>query len=249
MFQTYSHQVAGHSSKKKKKDLGLLVKDDFVYKKKEEKEFNFYEEKVKKIENIVKFIPRYFGVFEIENEEYLTLENLTFNFEQPCILDLKIGRKTYEPTAKKEKIEYEISKYPQQKEIGFRFSGMKIFNGQEEYTHYDQFFGRSITEDKLEDAFKLFFSQANSNIITKFLTILKEIENLFENDQKEYKFISSSLLFIYESQNHQLKNDQIVLKMIDFCHVIHQEESSSIDEDYLHGIKNLIKILKKIKII
>jgi len=69
-FENYSHQVAGHNSNKNKKDKGLLVKGNLIYKKKDEKEFKFYEEKILKIEKFFNFIPKYFGVSKIENEGF-----------------------------------------------------------------------------------------------------------------------------------------------------------------------------------
>jgi hypothetical protein len=44
----------------------------------------------------------------------------------PSVLDLKMGTQTYDENAKPEKIAAEISKYPPQKDLGFRFTGMKV---------------------------------------------------------------------------------------------------------------------------
>ena len=56
----------------------------------------------------------------------MQLEDITFPFRHPSVLDLKMGSQTYDESAKPEKIAAEIEKYPPQKELGFRFTGMKV---------------------------------------------------------------------------------------------------------------------------
>jgi inositol-polyphosphate multikinase len=242
-MKLYTHQVAGHTTKKNPQNKDLLVSEDskFVFKTIKPSELHFYEKKLKKLSSLKPFIPNYQGVFIYEDIEYLKLENLTLNFQNPSILDCKIGRKTYEPTASKEKMERETTKYCHQMEIGFRFSGMKIFDN-EEYKEYDRFFGRSVTPNNVLEAWKLFLSSANENIINQYLIQLRKIIQIFEQ-KKDFKFISTSLLFIHEKGKPQESEDQIDLRLIDFVHVIDSEE---IDDDYLHGIKNIEKILKEL---
>jgi inositol-polyphosphate multikinase len=241
-MKLYTHQVAGHTTKKNPQNKDLLVSEDsnFVFKTIKPSELHFYEKKLKKLSSLKPFIPDYQGVFIYEEIEYLKLENLTLNFNNPSILDCKIGRKTYEPSAPKEKIERETKKYSHQMEIGFRFSGMKVFH-QSSYEEYDRFFGRSVTPENVLDAWKLFLSSANKNIINKYLSQLRKIIEIFQQ-QKDFKFISTSLLFIHEKGNQE-GEDQIDLRLIDFVHVI---DSDEIDDDYLHGIKNIEKILEEL---
>ena len=54
------------------------------------------------------FIPHFYGVSRKILEdgtkaEYLMMENLTKNFKKPCIMDVKIGAKTYGPDASDKK--------------------------------------------------------------------------------------------------------------------------------------------------
>lgn len=60
------------------------------------------------------------------SELYLKLEDVTRRFLQPCIMDVKIGRRSYDPFASKEKREEQISKYPLMEEIGFLLLGMRV---------------------------------------------------------------------------------------------------------------------------
>lgn len=41
-------------------------------------------------------------------------------------MDIKIGRKTYDPKATEKKIQSETQKYPRMEEIGFRILGMQV---------------------------------------------------------------------------------------------------------------------------
>lgn len=57
---------------------------------------------------------------------YLKLEDVTHRFKKPCIMDVKIGQKSYDPYASAEKIKQQVSKYPLMEEIGFLVLGMRV---------------------------------------------------------------------------------------------------------------------------
>lgn len=57
---------------------------------------------------------------------YLKLEDVTRKFNKPCIMDVKIGQKSYDPYASAEKIQQQVSKYPLMEEIGFLVLGMRV---------------------------------------------------------------------------------------------------------------------------
>lgn len=59
-------------------------------------------------------------------ELYLKLEDVAGRFACPCIMDVKIGRKSYDPFASQEKQEEHIRKYPLMEEIGFLILGMRV---------------------------------------------------------------------------------------------------------------------------
>lgn len=60
------------------------------------------------------------------SEEFLKLENLIKNISRPCILDIKMGRRTYDPEASPEKVALEIAKFPPVMQLGYQFSGMLV---------------------------------------------------------------------------------------------------------------------------
>lgn len=57
---------------------------------------------------------------------YLKLEDVTRGFVKPCIMDVKLGQRSYDPYASQEKREQQIRKYPLMEEIGFLVLGMRV---------------------------------------------------------------------------------------------------------------------------
>ena len=80
----------------------------------------------------MKWIAAYHGVKEVNqngiNGRFMILDDLTAGYEKPSVIDLKIGTKTWEDDAPQEKIDRESKKYPLQRTIGFRLTGMRILN-------------------------------------------------------------------------------------------------------------------------
>lgn len=58
--------------------------------------------------------------------EFLKLQDVTFGYSLPCIMDVKIGQQTFDPNAPQKKREREVAKYKYQHDIGFRICGMKV---------------------------------------------------------------------------------------------------------------------------
>ena len=71
--------------------------------------------------------PKFFGVvYDQQNWGYLKLEDLTRTFKNPCIMDVKMGRVTWDPNASEVKRKREESKYPPLKNLGFQFLGCRV---------------------------------------------------------------------------------------------------------------------------
>ena len=62
----------------------------------------------------------------MEGHPYIVLDDMTSGFKAPCVMDLKMGKRSYDEDATPEKVAREIQKYPQQNIIGFRFAGMVL---------------------------------------------------------------------------------------------------------------------------
>lgn len=58
--------------------------------------------------------------------ECLVMEDLIYYHTYPCVMDIKMGRVTYDPNASVAKRESESIKYPEQKTFGFRLLGYRV---------------------------------------------------------------------------------------------------------------------------
>lgn len=76
-----------------------------------QREVIFYEEVASSgdsaAKELRKFIPKYFGTTDIkvggQDLKWIVLGNATHGFAEPCIMDIKIGRQTWDPLATEEK--------------------------------------------------------------------------------------------------------------------------------------------------
>jgi Inositol polyphosphate kinase len=108
--------------------------------------------------------------YGVSQDAHLLLQDLTINYKQPCVMDLKMGTETFEPDAPEEKRLRETTKYPQQSIFGFRIVGMRIYDpwhpeaDDKGYRFYGKEYGRSLaTHEQVRDAIRIFFGGDNSN--------------------------------------------------------------------------------------
>ena len=150
--------------------------------------------------------PKFHGVvYNDKNEAFLKLEDLTKPFKNPCIIDIKIGRVTWDPNASKEKRLKEESKYPPLKNLGFQLLGCRVGHPSGinmNTTKLDKSWGRSYNEKNISDGLKLFLSGAGSIKRSEFIK-QEVIRRLFEiqkwfSCQTSFRFYASSILILYE---------------------------------------------------
>jgi 1D-myo-inositol-tetrakisphosphate 5-kinase/inositol-polyphosphate multikinase len=203
------------------------------------------------------------GPYGTNYNSHLLLHNLTTHFSIPCVLDLKIGTKTYEPDAPLEKKLREKAKYPAQSEFGFRLVAMRIYNpvdataDKDGYVYYPKSFGRTLeSRDAVKKILRCFFGGIDlpknvqvyrSGAIKKILHRLKLIRSWFR-DNDTFTFTASSILLIYEgntvmNEADGVQPDMATAKMIDFGRVRRQQGG---DRGYLKGINTLIEIVEEI---
>ena len=74
------------------------------------------------------FVPRYNGLFNdpVMNVRYIRLADLTAQFHNASVLDMKMGQVTYDPEASETKKQSELGKYRYAMELGFRILGMRV---------------------------------------------------------------------------------------------------------------------------
>ncbi|KFV65936.1 Inositol polyphosphate multikinase, partial [Dryobates pubescens] len=150
------------------------------------------------------YLPKYFGVWSpptAPNDTYLKLEDVTRKFNKPCIMDVKIGQKSYDPYASAEKIQQQVSKYPLMEEIGFLVLGMRVYHvSSDSYETQNQHYGRSLTKETVKEGISKFFHNGyclRKDAIAASIRKVQHIMDWFEG-QEQLNFYASSLLFVYE---------------------------------------------------
>jgi hypothetical protein len=141
---------------------------------------------------------------EIDELSYLVLEDISYSYsrDHPSIIDIKMGTQTYDPTASIEKIVKETSKYIHQRQLGFRISGMKVFNHHtKQYLIKDKFFGRSLEPSTVMYGLGLFFYNGYTICKEIISDVIHQLNGLLMimNEQVDYKFYCTSLLIVYNA--------------------------------------------------
>merc|ERR1712192_221223 len=183
------------------------------------------------------FVPQFFGISrKVQDDgskaEFLMMENLTQGFKLPCIMDVKIGARTWGPDSSPEKQASQDASYSgTKKPFGFSVPGLAVYRGTEikdgekpEQVLHGKDFGRSLSVQTIHALLPLFQVQT--------------VFNLY----------GSSLLFVYDASACSSPDDvlerSVSVKMIDFAHVWPAE--GKVDNNYLNGVNSLISLFQKI---
>ncbi|XP_012523064.1 inositol polyphosphate multikinase isoform X2 [Monomorium pharaonis] len=180
-----------------------------------EREIAFYENLKNSQDPVVmelkKFVPRYYGTTELRvfnnRTKFLMLKNITKNMAEPCVIDIKIGFRTWDPLATPEKRRTEELKYAESKRTyGFCITGYQVYSvlsGQ--LRKYDRDYGKQLGVEGVVEALENFLNiipgkPACRRLVSEILTYLYNIERFFSM-QRKYCFYSSSLLVTYDAQH------------------------------------------------
>ncbi|XP_064173723.1 inositol polyphosphate multikinase-like [Anguilla rostrata] len=208
------HQVAGHKCGVGK--VGILQHPDGTVLKQLQppprgcREMQFYskvygEQSTERcLQELKRYLPTYYGTWrppDRPNDLYLKLEDVTRRFCRPCIMDVKIGQRSYDPLASPEKRAQQINKYPLMEEIGFLVLGMRVYQtSSDTYETYDQHYGRSLVKESLTDGLARFFHNGEGlrkDAVAASVGKVRDVLRWFEG-QRRFHFYASSLLFVYE---------------------------------------------------
>ncbi|XP_072766880.1 inositol polyphosphate multikinase [Anoplolepis gracilipes] len=231
-------QMAGHPFDGHRHTIGMLVcrQTGHILKPATkailgEREIAFYEYLKNShdpmIVQLKKFVPRYFGTTELrvfnKRTKFLKLRDITEGMAEPCVMDIKIGRRTWDPLATKEKKATEELKYAESKRAyGFCITGFQVYclsTGR--LKKFDRDYGKKLDAKGVVEALKTFLNiiperPAYRQLIFELLSFLGRIM-LFFRIQRAYRFYSSSLLVAYDARklrqccrfDNEDSNDQI----------------------------------------
>lgn len=220
------------------------------------RELCFYEvmaDRSKRFDELKPFLCGYHGLASLaaehaNNQRYLILDDCAHRMRRPCALDLKMGTRTAEDLAPIEKQRKSLAKYPCQTEFGCRLVGMHVWcKSKRQYLKRSKVWGLSLRDDAtMRQGLRSFFAGTSElkkkrQLIGDYLRKLSSLLSWFER-QHHLVFISSSLLFIYDSEYHSQARSE--LKMIDFTHFYVGDRG---DFGYTQGLRKVIRLLEDIQ--
>merc|ERR1719510_992955 len=152
----------------------------------------------------LEFMPHFHGVSKRKKSdgatgEFIMMENLTNNLRKPCIMDIKIGARTWGPDASEAKRKQQDASYAATKTaFGFSVPGLSAFKGENKDC------GKQLTAENIHEMLELYLDiSTNPELARKiagvFVEKLKKIRSHFET-QRSFHFFASSLLFVYDAE-------------------------------------------------
>lgn len=90
------------------------------------------------------------AIFQID---FIRLADITHGMIEPCIMDIKIGKRTWDPLADKKKIITEESKYTACKQnLGICIPGFQVYNVKTgNIKRYGKEYGKKLNETTISD--------------------------------------------------------------------------------------------------
>ncbi len=251
------HQVAGHFYGRSKTKFGLLqrcstgdVLKPLLNPPRGPREHQFYvdifSDKISdELRALRPFLPKLLGTYQFDDMTYLILENIIRSYEYPCVIDIKLGRITYDREATQEKIERQLAKFEPAAEIGFQLLGWKTYRQVDNsYIYHDKKCARSLTKDELLYGMAHFFGADESDHRPTVQAVLDRLVLLEQTMTKQFEFvfIASSLLIVYNGKH---KNDiKVDVRLVDFAHVFPSSSNTEPDENFLFGLRHCIEYFK-----
>lgn len=135
--------------------------------------------------------------------ECIMLENLTFKFRHPCVLDLKMGTRQYGDDAPESKRKSQTAKAANTTTVslGVRLAGMQVYNREKKcYICKHKYEGRQLTDDGFKQVLWHFLHNGKRlrlDIAEIIVYKLEELKAIITN-LDSVRFFTSSLLILYD---------------------------------------------------
>eukprot|EP00177_Eucheuma_denticulatum_P007073 GFKZ01012866.1.p1 GENE.GFKZ01012866.1~~GFKZ01012866.1.p1 ORF type:complete len:455 (-),score=74.09 GFKZ01012866.1:849-2213(-) len=192
-------QAGGH-------DGSFHSSGSMLVKKVTEREADFYEQ-ANKGAWPVGLLPGFYGR---TNGDSIQIEDLTYGFRRPCVMDLKMGIQTVEDDEKKliKKLKMTaLDVVTRTKQAGVRLEGLSMYRTLEKRrVKGNKMQSHSISAYvgiTLQDIITFFLTDEHgvrTDVALRFQTAVEAILRQFEKNDK-FRFIGSSILLIYDNDN------------------------------------------------
>lgn len=211
-------QVAGHSFGDGKNTLGMLKhKDGYVLKPIEkpacgEREINFYQDLQCATDpvsvELKKLVPKYLGTTTLKINEkdvkFIILEDVTNDIAEPCVMDIKMGRQTWDPEASLEKRKNEDQKYFECKQdLGCCIPGFQVYRiSTGNVIKMGKDYGKKLNKTTIRDALKLYLNSESGLSRQMMLQFLASLWRILRwcRTQRKFRLYASSLLLVYDAR-------------------------------------------------
>jgi hypothetical protein len=178
-YMTMDHQVAGHTFQVGTDEIGMLKSPDDGSVLKPggtpmcaAREIKFYEQLLtttdKDILPLREFTTEYRGTQALnvgsKTVNFIKFRDLTHGFLEPCVIDIKMGRRTWDPLATEKKRLAEESKYVECKNtVGFCVPGFQTYHiASNSYKKFGREYGKKLNQNTVKDG--EFSTQKNKHI-------------------------------------------------------------------------------------
>jgi len=201
--------------------------------------------------------------------DVILLENLAAKFSQPCIMDIKIGKRSYADDATESKRARSEAKARSttSHSLGFRLCGMQVYSPTEgRFLRQDKYYGRMLTPETVPDALGTFFGLHGDTppspehvvrshaIVAALADRLDELRTALAS-LTGVRFYSSSVLLMYEGnpaagEGTASPASLVDLRIIDFANTTLSVErpddgnAAGPDESFIFGLTTLGQMLR-----
>jgi len=142
------------------------------------------------------------------SQEFILLENLTYKYKYPCVLDLKVGTRQYGDGASSAKQQSKNAKVAgtTSATLGLRLGGMQVYQATlGRFLCRTKNYGRSLSVDGLKMTLRQFFCNGlviRMDVIQSLIRKLTELKTVLER-LESFRFYTSSILVTYDGSVNQ----------------------------------------------